>query len=319
MIAVVSVVAALMSSVVTDAAAEPRVRLFLNQHVYYPGETLAASVVSVGGRQDASIVMCLWADFSGLTLYWPTWRLLPYVHFGTIRADEIGHFEMIAAQIPPLSYPVYGTLNAALWRDDGGIAGDLLDASSISFIIEPRATAVPPTPTPIPATPPPSSTPTPPPSAGCSAGSVVISLAGIPQMNDANKDALNKQALFCIVDSNHTQMVAVIHRYYQPGWPYGPWESVWRLEAPTVTNPDQYVWWTECGAITSANATFEVSWEGDTVRVECLQTGDIEELETDHDIRLAQIAEDGDCQIPGYAPFASEAYITGSPRIDCRD
>jgi len=129
-------------------------------------------------------------------------------------------------------------------------------------------------------------------------GWAYVKVSNIPVMTDENKDELNKQLLFAIVDKpyklnepGNNNFIGVYHRYLQPDWPNGPWHPTWRIEAGTKPEQCRREWsiWNS-SPLNEVNVVFGVAWDMNKVWVMHMDSGHVQNLTIFGQIGLGKLA-----------------------------
>ncbi|MBN1297443.1 hypothetical protein JXA80_11730 [bacterium] len=138
----------------------------------------------------------------------------------------------------------------------------------------------------------------------CARGRAVVKITNIPDMNNGNKDDLNKLQLFCLRDNANVNFVGVFHRYVQPDWPDGPWFSAWRLEAGADGCIEEWHIY-DAHPLAGDSAVFEIEWDHNFVSVTHQGTGDRQFLHMDSSAGYQLVGRPGDCTRYGNPSFTS--------------
>jgi len=129
----------------------------------------------------------------------------------------------------------------------------------------------------------------------CRKGVAFVKLENIPIMTEANKDEINKSMFFNFESKDGSCMIAIFHRYLQPGYPYGEWWPTWRVEAgkcPCVKEWHIF----DSDPLPGTTAVFRIQWEENMVKVKHMGTGDVQILWLDNNMAVTnKITRDVDC------------------------
>lgn len=132
------------------------------------------------------------------------------------------------------------------------------------------------------------------PNSHCARGTAIVQLNNIPEMNDSNKDELNKLQLFCLRDKENDVFVGVFHRYVQPDWPSGPWFPAWRIEAGADGCIEEWHIY-DANPLESSSAQFKIEWDHNYVAVTHLENGNKQYINMHSSAGFNMVGTPGEC------------------------
>jgi hypothetical protein len=124
----------------------------------------------------------------------------------------------------------------------------------------------------------------------------------IPEMDDSNKDSLNKQILFSL-QSDSGYYIGIYHRYLQPDWPRGDWWPVWRIECGR-SGHQAAEWNIQQAHDLSDDVTFEIEW--DHGRISVTANGNTQTINNSESMVLSDVCDSSESSRYG---FESDAEI----------
>lgn len=144
---------------------------------------------------------------------------------------------------------------------------------------------------------------------GFTRGYAIVTISGIPEMTESNKDQLNKRIMGCVRNDENSWFIGIFHRYldadlasYDPpaGYESATFWPTWRIEAG---RSGHIVEWHifDSSPLLESTAQFKIEWDAGSITVTNLDTGDEQIVSAGSGLNIDKVCNSSECSKWGWS------------------